>query len=179
LQLYLNFFYCLYNQIKWSNRFLGNTQYRNKVTVDGTDFRIREPTEFNKKWYSHKFKAAGLRYEVAICIKTGNIVWVHGPYPCGSNPDITIFRNGLKQALQQGEERVEADRGYRGEPLYISTPDDCLNDDQKIAKAHARARHEHVNRRLKEFSALQQVFRHDINKHATVFWLLLLLHSLL
>lgn len=44
-----------------------------------------------------------------------------------------------------------------------------FSEDQKTAKYQARARHEHVNQRLKEFSALQQVFRHDINKHATVF----------
>lgn len=37
-----------------------------KVTVDGTDFLINEPTPFNKKWCSHKFKHAALRYEIGI-----------------------------------------------------------------------------------------------------------------
>lgn len=156
-------------QIKWENRFAGQTGFRNKVTVDGTDFRIREPSKFNRKWFSHKFRSAGLRYEVAVCIKTGFIVWIHGPLPCGSHPDITVFRSGLKQALVVGE-RVEADRGYRGEPLYISVPDDHQSEQHKIAKSHARARHEQINRRFKQFQVLHQIFRHDTTKHAEVFW---------
>jgi hypothetical protein len=40
----------------------GNNRF-STVTVDGTDFRINEP--------SHKFKGPGLRYEVAISIKGG------------------------------------------------------------------------------------------------------------
>ena len=61
-----------------------------KVTVDGTDFRIQEPIPFNPKWYSYKFKGPGLRYEVAICIKTGWIVWVNGPFPAGEWPNRKI-----------------------------------------------------------------------------------------
>jgi hypothetical protein len=30
------------------------------VSVDGTDFRIHEPSPFSPRWYSHKFKGAGL-----------------------------------------------------------------------------------------------------------------------
>jgi hypothetical protein len=73
------------------------------VTVDGTDLQIYEPTPFSKKWYSHKFRAAGLRYEVAVCIQTGDIVWFHGPFPCGEWPDLKIFRDGLKKVLAPGE----------------------------------------------------------------------------
>jgi hypothetical protein len=38
------------------------------VTVDGTYFRINEPTDFSTKWFSHKFKGPGVRYQVAISI---------------------------------------------------------------------------------------------------------------
>jgi hypothetical protein len=117
------------------------------VTVDGTDFRIQEPTPFSTKWYSHKFGAAGLRYEVAVCIQTGDIVWIHGPFPCGAWPDIKIFRNRLKQALAHGE-KVEADNGYRGERGTVRTADDYVSQVDKKAKQRARARHETVNRRL-------------------------------
>ena len=96
-------------------------------------------------------------------------MWINGPYPCGSNPDITIFRSALKWRLARGE-RVEADRGYRGEPLFISIPDDFQSDAHKKTKKHARARHEHLNRRFKTFDCLQQVFRHDLSKHSDVFW---------
>jgi hypothetical protein len=104
-----------------------------------------------------------------VCIATGFIVWIHGPFPCGSFPDIKIFRCGLKQQLAKGE-RVEADRGYRGEPLHVSVPDDYTSQEQKIAKGHARARHEHINGRFKKFACLSHVFRHDVRKHSDVFW---------
>jgi hypothetical protein len=166
------FSFC-YFQIIWRDRLKVDTPYRCKVTVDGTDCRIQQPTTFGKKfdkrWYSHKFRSSGVRYEVAVCIATGLIVWIHGPFPCGSFPDIKIFRLGLKQQLANGE-FVEADRGYRGEPLFVSVPNDYLSQEQKVAKDHARSRHEHINGRLKQFCCLSHVFRHDVTKHSDVFW---------
>ena len=53
---------------------------RCKITVDGTDFHIQEPAQFDPKWYSHKFKGPGLCYEIGVCIKTRWIVWVNGPF---------------------------------------------------------------------------------------------------
>lgn len=73
------------------------------LSLDGTDFRIMEPSEFNPKWYSHKFNGPGLRYEIGICIRIGNIVWANGGYPCGGWPDIKIFRDALGYALHPGE----------------------------------------------------------------------------
>ena len=104
------------------------------VSVDGTDCPINDPKPFNSKWYSHKFKRAGVRYEVAVCIQTGDIVWVNGPYPCGRWPDISIFRDKLKWKLAAGE-KVEADRGYRGEKQYIRTPDSAVSQEDKRASA--------------------------------------------
>ena len=90
------------------------------VTVDRTDFRIQEPRPFSPQWYSHKFKSPGVHYEVAVSINGGDIVHINGPFPCGSNPDISIFRDCLIHKLEPGE-MVEADRGYRGEPTKIRT----------------------------------------------------------
>jgi hypothetical protein len=67
-------------------------------------------------------------------------------------------------------ERVEADAGYRGEPLLISVPQDYYSDEQKKTKNYVRARHEQVNKRLKQFRCLHQTFRHNIEKHAATFW---------
>ena len=36
------------------------------ISLDGTDFRIPEPTVFDPKWFSHKFNGPGLRYEIAL-----------------------------------------------------------------------------------------------------------------
>jgi hypothetical protein len=74
----------------------------------------------------------------------------------------------LKHILGPGE-RVEADQGYRGEPLYISVPSDCTSERHKLAKAKARARHETINRRFKHWQCLKQVFRHDRSKQSAVF----------
>jgi hypothetical protein len=88
-------------QIKLSNRLINDSQQRSTMVVDGIDFRIQEPRKngFNTKWYSHKYNKPGIRYEVATCINTGHIVWIHGPFPCGSHDDRTVFRLGLKNFL--------------------------------------------------------------------------------
>jgi hypothetical protein len=102
----------------WSKRFRFDNGSVCKVSVDGTDFRIETPKGQSRKYYSHKFKKSGLRYEIAISIQAGDIVWVNGPFPCGEWPDIKIFRKDLKGMLQFGE-AVEADDGYRGEPYWV------------------------------------------------------------
>jgi hypothetical protein len=81
------------------------------MSVDGTDFRIQEPTIFDRSYYSHKFKSAGLRYEVCLNLFTGDIVWANGGYPCGSHPDLLIARDGLVNLLDYNE-KVIADRSY-------------------------------------------------------------------
>ena len=65
-------------------------------------------------------------------------------------------------------EKVIADRGYRGNPFCV-TPDESLNDEHKKFMGKARARHETVNRQLKQWECLQQLWRHDRSKHHLVF----------
>ena len=141
------------------------------VTVDGTDFPIVEPwqfeLEFNRKFYSHKFKQSGLRYEVAIAVYTGDIVWFHGPFPCGAFNDLKIFSLKL-QTMLPFREKVISDKGYRGNP-FCMTPEDSLNEEHKKFMAKARARHETVNRRFKQWGCLKQLWRHDRKKHHFVF----------
>lgn len=66
-------------KIVWEKRLERDSGNDCLVSVDGTDFRIQQPSVFSKIWYSHKFKGPGLRYEVAVSILTGDIVWLHGP----------------------------------------------------------------------------------------------------
>jgi hypothetical protein len=106
---------------------------------------------------------------VAVCIETGRIVWINGPYPCGKYPDITIFRSALINLLAPGEQ-VEADLGYRGEQDKVKTPYEFLTVGQYFAKKRARNRQEAVNGRFKQFTILSSTFRHDISKHADVFY---------
>jgi len=77
------------------------------ITNDGTDFRV---AEHGKIWYSFKYKKSGVRYEVGLCILTGDIVWISGPYEAGKWNDIAIFRNALMSKLSPSD-IVEADDG--------------------------------------------------------------------
>ena len=158
-------------QIVWSNcklgAMVGDLCF---VSIDGTDFRIQEPKPFWKGWFSEKFHGPGIRYEIAICIRTGSIVWINGPFPAGHYTDLVIFRLKLLSWLEAGE-KVEADHGYDGEECFIQTPK-CFNDNRPIAAQQhkrARARHEVVNRHFKHFKILQECYRHCLDDHRHVF----------
>lgn len=138
------------------------------MTVDGTDFMICEPAPFSSKWFSHKFKGPGLRYEVAVSIIGGDIVHTNGPFPCGAWPDIKIFRSQLIDKLAP-REMVEADNGYRGIHDKIRTPVDYATTREKKMKRRARARQETANRRFKHFQILKKKFRNDLRLHQRVF----------
>lgn len=138
------------------------------MTVDGTDCPIQEPSPFNWKWYSHKFNGPGLRYEVGVCIQTGDIVWVNGAYPAGRWTDLRIFRHRLKQFLLP-HEMVEVDKGYRGDEK-CRIPMHRVSHTDRRAKTRARARHEQINSRIKIFKVLKAKFRHDIRDHQHCFY---------
>jgi hypothetical protein len=138
------------------------------VTVDGTDFRIYEPTPWSSKWWSHKFGCAGLRYEIAVCIQTGWIVFTNGPFQCGPCLDLKIFKSQLEGMLLDWE-MVEADEGYRGHNKIRRRYEEGVSVVQFVAKGRARARHENVNGLFKEFAVLRERFHHNIDKHGRVF----------
>ena len=155
-------------QIKFENRHLmSDLNQRCKITVDRTDFRIQEPIPFNPKWYSHKFKGPGLRYEVAICIKIGWIVWVNGPFPAGEWPDRKIAQAGINHHLDENECYV-GDGGYYNGQQWAETPTGYNNHEQKMY-AMARARHETVDRQFKQFGCLSNTYRHKLQKHGAMF----------
>jgi hypothetical protein len=154
-------------QILWENRYQGDNGSRCLVSVDGTDFDIYEPSPFSPEWFSHKLNGAGLRYEIGICIQTGEPVWINGPFPCGSWPDLRIARNALVDALDPGEYYL-ADGGYRDGNQYSVTPTGLhLFDDRQKAVVHAH--HETLNKRYKDWGALRQLYRHDGVSHSKVF----------
>ena len=83
-----------------------------------TDFRIPEPRPFAKKWWSFKFNGPGLRYEIALEVMSGHIVWAHGGFPCGRYPDLKIAREKFVKLLHP-KERAVADKGYRFDSRFI------------------------------------------------------------
>ena len=106
------------------------------------DIRRCEPTPFNPRWYSHKFKGPGVRYEIGLNIQTGDIVWANGPFACGAYLDKKIAKEeGLEDCLEDGEWYI-ADAGYRGG--CAETPSGQNNNEQWM-QSKVRARHETLN----------------------------------
>lgn len=64
------------------------------ITVDGVHCRICEPKHphysKNPAFYSHKFKQAGLSYEIALSVYENRCVSMNGPFAAGKN-DLSIF----------------------------------------------------------------------------------------
>ena len=135
------------------------------ITVDGTDVQINEPTPYNPIWFSHKFNGPGIKYEVGCCIKTGDIVWFRGPFPCAMH-DRTIFDLYLSKELVENE-CVEADSGYSGRG-QIKTPGMGTTSKDRREKSHARARHENTNQLLKVFGVMKKWRNPEPHTHEVV-----------
>lgn len=162
-------------QIRWENRLkddIGNTCL---ASVDGVDFRILgkklHDGQPDKRYYSFKFKAPGLRYMVVLPIRSSDIVFLAGPYLPGLYNDLQIFRmSGVKDEMEQTE-KMEADDGYLGEhPAFCMVPsgEETRQDQQKL-RGRVRMQHEHVNKRMKQFGCLLNCFRHGVEKHSYCF----------
>lgn len=61
-------------------------------------------------------------------------------------------------------EKVMADKGYKGDPR-IHTPLDAKDLFHYESMGKARARHETINRRFKQFGMLSKCFRHHRDLH--------------
>lgn len=150
----------IHYQVKWENRLKNASNKKIRVSLDGVDCRIREPQPFNKKWFSHKFKAAGIRYEIGISVVGGELVWIHGGFPCGEWPDLKIAKETYIHFA--AKEITLADKGYRLKK-YFKQPSSRI--EKRIL-----ARHETLNGRIKEFAILSQRFRNNVKKHPLVFY---------
>lgn len=154
----------IFSQIKWEDRKVGGVFGQTCFTsLDGVDFRINEPSPFNTSYFSHKFKAAGLRYEIGLCLRTGEIVWAHGGYPCGAYPDLRLAREMFVTFLEPGE-RTMADRGYN-DATYFILPTIENSYRHKVIMG----RHETVNKRIRQFDILNKKFHHDKSLHGKCF----------
>jgi hypothetical protein len=138
------------------------------ISVDGTDCPIEELYPFDKGIFSEKLNGPGYKYEVGVCIRTADIVWVNGPFKAG-RADKTIFQeDGLRDALCD-DECVEADAGYQGDDK-LKNPNISQSRKDRKEKSRVRGRHENVNGFLKKFSVLDDVFRHKLQeKHQMCF----------
>lgn len=131
------------------------------MSVDGVHFPIPRQDAVGGSYYSHKFKGGGLTYEIAICMRSDDIVSFNGPFPAAKH-DLTMFRSSLKTKLLPWE-KVRGDKGYRGDPKVV------INQWEDIQGQGVQWHHEHINKRMKQFNCLRQMFRHDLNKHQLCF----------
>ena len=139
------------------------------MSIDGVHFKICEPFPFSEKWYSHKFKAAALTYEIALGIRSGDIVWAHGGYPAGAYPDDKLVRTAFLGALDRDlNEHVIADNGYDSLPFFISPVKHRFETGDLYAR-RVLARHENVNARIQKFKILRERYYGDIKFHPTIF----------
>ena len=133
------------------------------ISIDCTDCPIFEPWPFDKRWFSVKTHGPALKYEVAVCIRTGFIVWINGPFKA-STKDPTLFEGGLSKELAV-DECVEADGVYhiRADGVaarQLKRSDVGWDSAERKSKALARSRNERVNAKLKVFNVLTTYFRH-------------------
>jgi hypothetical protein len=170
-----NFILFHLKQICWEKRKDGDIGNDCLISVDGVDFEILEPhpyeREWSKRWFSPKFKGPGLRYEVGVSILKGDIVWINGPFPCGLWNDYKIFKEGGLKDYLDPMERVEADDGYAaGDPEFVKTRSGVFHPEGgRDVRNCVRARHETVNKRMKQFGVLSSTFHHNPCKHNLVF----------
>lgn len=154
-------------QIIWENRLANDNGAAAKVSVDGTDFRTVEYSPFSPDRFSHKFKSAALRYEVAVAIKTGFIVHIKGPFRAGTWTDKKIVKLELHGKLEPGEYYL-ADGGYtnRNAPVITKL---TIPEHERAKMNKIMARHETINRRFKDWGILGNRFHHDEFHHGSVF----------
>ncbi|KAJ3076642.1 hypothetical protein HDU98_001652 [Podochytrium sp. JEL0797] len=139
--------------------------------VDGVDIAVCEAHPFNTDLFSHKFHRAGIRFQVATALGTSRIVHISGGLPCGANPDLLMVRRTLLKDLEDGE-LVAADQGYRGDARILVK----LGGNSPGVREHNHnlnqmgARHETVNKRLKDFRVLSSgLYRVDRQSLTQIF----------
>ena len=164
---YLDIINRSYYQIVFENRKV-NPDHDTHLSVDCTDTPVQQK---GRQFASHKFaKKSGLRYEVAVGIMSGEIKWINGGFPCGQFNDLTIYRASLATMLDP-QERYEADDGYAADgPYRAKVPSAMFNPEEARAyQKRVQGRRKQINTRLKTFSILYSVYRHDLPQHGYVF----------
>jgi hypothetical protein len=65
---------------------------------------------------------------------------------------------------------IIADKGYRGEATKIVTP--VAQNGHPMNRQHKliMARHEHINKRIKDFTLMSRVWRHGWQSHILAFY---------
>ena len=131
-------------------------------------FKIYEPSPFSPFWFSHKFKRAGLTYEIGLNVHTADSCWAYGGFPAAVN-DLTLAKRGVLSVLPAGE-LIIADKGYKGEPHRIITPIDDYSTNFNYQHKIMMTRQECVNKRVKDWHFMSATWRHGWESHIRTFY---------
>jgi len=136
------------------------------MSVDGTHSLFHEIAHHecsqNRTYFSHKKKHAGLCYELGIHLYESKLIWMNGSFPAGPNDKANFIREfGLRDKLRAIGKKAVGDKGYAGFPDECSTFNAFDDAAAKAFKSRAQMRHEQFNGMLKEFSSLDDQFRHE------------------
>lgn len=91
------------------------------------------------------------------------ILWVNGGLPCGTNSDLSIALLGLVPTLTALHEKAVADGTYQNEVFMNKIRDGVITNEIRDYNKYINrvlARHESVNKRIKNFAILSKTFRH-------------------
>lgn len=149
------------------------------LTVDGVNFITEEFwMDPHGKWFDHKSKSSGLKYEFAVSLRKPALIWINGPFPA-SRHDSTVFRGGRKDMkkddwdhealywkMPKGTKAI-SDSGYVGieDKVIIYRQEHSSEFKEFIGRAKNRQesrmnRQESLHIRLKSFNVLKSHFQH-------------------
>ena len=158
-------------QVHWDSRYNSWGETKPCDIVDTTECPVQVPAEEEWLYYSVKKARHTVKYEVVISMgPTARIIWFNGAFG-GSVHDLTIARRDLLPIMHHSE-CILADKAYIGENQFVCPFKPPKNEEEKRfnAKLHdARSNIERMNKRLKNFNILTQVWRHQLVLHELVF----------
>lgn len=116
------------------------------------------------KWYSSSSNEAGSIKKLAICVESGQVVQVIGPFPCRTLDDISIGNICLVHDIYPCG-MIIPDRDY-STSKWIASNNWSLHVQNLRHRVHKG--HESYNGWLKQFRHLGMPFKHFISKYSGV-----------
>ena len=99
--------------IIFDNRFQGHDGSNHcLMSIDCFDCVVFEHWPFDTSWHSQKFNGLAIKCELGVCIKSGQIVWLNGPFKAGKQ-DAQIAMDKLCNIVAN-DEGLEVDGGCTG-----------------------------------------------------------------
>ena len=110
-------------QIVWPYHYKASNMPVYIAFVNGVDYCIFEPMNLAdpndyKKFYSHKFNKAALRYELAVSIFENKLIAMNGHFLASNND--AAFSKGDLLSKPSSCEKVIGDKGYKGCPQVLT-----------------------------------------------------------